>query len=273
MDDGQLGSALRLIRQRKGWRQVDLAERAGIGRWRVSLAERGHAAEAGLPGVRRIVAALDGRLDLVLRWHGGDLDRLLNRRHSALHEAVAQLLGEAGGWQFAPEVSFSVYGERGFIDVLAWHPGLRMLLVIELKTMIVDVNELMGLVDRKRRLAMRIARERSWAATAVSAWVVVEERSTNRRRLSQHVTVLRAAFPDDGRTMRGWLRNPVHPVAALSFLSIAGGASTPAGGGAQQRVRKPVAGPATLRARMGFDQSRRARCVSRVLAASEQRQR
>ena len=44
----------------------------------------------------------------------------------------------------APEVSFSIYGERGVIDILAWHPGRRALLIIELKTDIVDVNELVG---------------------------------------------------------------------------------------------------------------------------------
>lgn len=273
MDDARLGSALRVIRQRKGWRQADLAARAGVGRWRVSLVERGRASEVGLPGVRRIVATLDARLDLVLRWHGGDLDRLLNRRHSALHEAVARMLDDIGGWQLAPEVSFSVYGERGFIDALAWHAGDRMLLVIELKTAIVDVNELMGIVDRKRRLATQIARERGWVASAVSAWVVVEERSTNRRRLSAHVAVLRAAFPDDGRTMRGWLRSPDHPVAALSFLSIAEGAGSVAGRSARQRVRTSAEGSAVRGARTSQGRSESAGAPGWRSGAPSRRQR
>ena len=33
-----------------------------------------------------------------------------------------------------PEVSFSIYGERGVIDMLLWHPARRALLVVELKT-------------------------------------------------------------------------------------------------------------------------------------------
>lgn len=33
-----------------------------------------------------------------------------------------------------PEVSFSIYGQRGVIDILAWHAATRSLLVIELKT-------------------------------------------------------------------------------------------------------------------------------------------
>ncbi len=51
-------------------------------------------------------------------------------------------------WLAQPEVSFAIYGERGVIDILAFHPRSRALLVIELKTGIVDVQALIGTVDR-----------------------------------------------------------------------------------------------------------------------------
>ncbi len=70
-----------------------------------------------------------------------------------------------------PEVSFAVYGERGVIDILAWHPGERALLVIELKTEIVDIQDLIGTVDRKRRLARVVARDRGWVRRRASAAV------------------------------------------------------------------------------------------------------
>ena len=66
------------------------------------------------------------------------------------------MLYAAGGWLFAPEVSFSVYGERGVIDLLAFHPASGCLLVIELKTAIIDVNDLVGTMDRRCRLAAGI---------------------------------------------------------------------------------------------------------------------
>ncbi len=166
-----------------------------------------------------LVEALGGRLDYVVRWQGGQLDRLLNARHSAMHESVARALLATPGWVLVPEISFSVYGERGVIDILAWHAQSRMLLVIELKTEIVDINELMGTIDRKRRLAPVIARERGWVPASVSVWVVVADGSTNRRRVRAHRTTLRAAFPTDGRTIAGWLRRPAAPVACLSFWS------------------------------------------------------
>jgi hypothetical protein len=59
------------------------------------------------------------------------------------------------------------------IDILAWHPTRGVLLVIELKTEVVDVNEMLGTLDRMRRLAQGIARSRGWQPRAVGTWVVI----------------------------------------------------------------------------------------------------
>jgi hypothetical protein len=171
--------------------------------------------------IRRVAAALDARFDTVVRWQGGDLGRLLNGRHAAMHEAMARLFASLDGWVAEPEVSFSIYGERGVIDILAWYPVSHVLLVIELKTEFVDVNELMGSVDRKRRLAAVIARERGWDPIGVATWVVLSDNRTNRRALAAHETVVRTKFPVDGRRMRPWLRRPVGRLDALSFLPSA----------------------------------------------------
>lgn len=171
-----------------------------------------------LETIRRVAAALDIRVDLVGRWRAGDLDRLLNARHSALHEHVARMFrDELPEWIFEPEVSFALYGERGVIDILAWHPGRRAVLVIELKTDVVDVNDLVGGVDRKRRLARKVAQARGWDPEFVSVWVIVAAGRTNRARLAAHGAMLRAAYPVDGRGIRHWLRDPAAPTAALSM--------------------------------------------------------
>jgi transcriptional regulator with XRE-family HTH domain len=239
MDDIQIGSAFRHLRIRRGLRQSDVAQLAGVSRSAVSRLERGRLDELPLGAIRLIAAAYDARFEVVPRWRGGDLGRLINERHAAMHDEIAGLFGSLPAWIADPEVSFSIYGERGVIDILAWHAGRRMLLVIELKTEIVDVNDLMGGVDRKRRLARDIARERGWDPVAVSVWVAVAEGRTNRRRVERHVAVLRAKFPDDGRTVRTSLADPEAAIAALSFVS-------PARRGAQARglatVRRVRAG-------------------------------
>lgn len=211
MDDIRVGAAFRAVRKRRGWRQRDVAERAGMSRAFMSLVERGHLDRVSLRTIRRIAAVLDIRVDLVARWRGGELDRLLGGRHSALAESVAAAFIELPGWVIAPEVSFSVFGERGVIDILAFHEPTRSLLVIELKTAIVDVNELVGNVDRKRRLAVKIAADRGWRAISVSCWVIVAAGTTNRRRVTAHSTMVRAAYPQGGRTMHAWIRRPGRP--------------------------------------------------------------
>jgi hypothetical protein len=202
--------------------------------------ERGKAGDLGIDSLIDIVEALGGRIDFVVRWQGGELDRLLNARHSTLHESVARWFRGRRGWVIAPEVSFSIRGERGIIDIVAWHAESRTLLVIELKTEIVDVNELMGTIDRKRRLASYVVRERGWFPASVGVWVIVAESVTNRRRVRSHQATLRAAFPSDGRKVAGWMTKPAGEFRCLSLWSNAHMTSTKAGLAAVRRVRKRV---------------------------------
>lgn len=226
MDDARFGSAIRAVRQKRGWRQADVAARAGVSPSTISRLERGHPGSFSLDTIRAVSGALDIRVDLVARWRAGDLDRLLNARHSALHDLVARWFGDQlPAWVLAPEVSFNVYGERGVIDLVAWHPGRRALLVIELKTDVVDVNELLGTLDRKRRLAREAVRDRGWEPTTVSIWVIVAASRTNRARIAAHRSVLRAAVPAGVRAMRAWLAQPVGAIAGLSTWSVDGGGS------------------------------------------------
>jgi transcriptional regulator with XRE-family HTH domain len=226
MSDQRLGAAIRQVRVRRGWRQVDLARRSGVTQPTISRIERGHLGRLSLDRLRGVAAELDIRVDVIGRWRAGDLDRLLNSRHSALHESIARAFRDLPGWILAPEVSFAIYRERGVIDILAWHPVRRALLVIELKTDIADVNELVGTVNRKGRLAETIARERGWIRPgdprpSVSTWVIVSDSATNKRRVRVHGAMLRAAFPSDGRTVAGWLRDPRAPMRCLSFWPVA----------------------------------------------------
>lgn len=239
MDDLRFGTVIRVVRQNRGWRQRDLAERAEVSQSLVSRIERGHVGPQSIDAVWKIAAALEIRVELMPRWRAGDLDRLLNARHSGLHESVARRFrDQLPAWVLAPEVSFAIYSDRGIIDILAWHPGRRAVLVIELKTDITDVNEMLGTLDRKRRVAAQVAKEKGWDASTVSVWLIVASSRTNRRRVDAHEAMLDAALPDDVRTIRRWLRDPVGSVSALSFW-----AASPAGTGRTgtrpvRRVRK-----------------------------------
>lgn len=141
----------------------------------------------------------------------------------------------------SPETTFAIYGERGVIDILAFHPPTGALLVIELKTALVDVQQLMSVVDRYRRLAPRIARERVWRVTSVNVWVAFLDTKTNRRRVAAHASVLRVAFPDDGRTVRRWLRRPDGVMAAISFVAESPAQPGSASSSSVRRIRRTAA--------------------------------
>jgi transcriptional regulator with XRE-family HTH domain len=217
VDDQRIGWTLRTIRTKKRWRQGDLAARAGVSRWIVMRIERGRIAGVPLAKIRQVAAALDSRVDLTARWHGGDLGRLINGRHAAMHEVMARFLARESRWVIEPEVSFAIWGERGTIDILGWHPEAGALLVVELKTELVDLNELLATLDRKRRLATQIAETRGWAPACIGVWVVIADSRTNRRAVANHSAAIRNKLPTDGRMGR-WLHQPSGALGALSFL-------------------------------------------------------
>ena len=218
MEDQRFGVIVRMVRIRRRWRQQDLADRAGASRATVWRVEHGRLEEMSLATIRRIAEALEIRVELLARGRGSDLDRMVNARHSAMHESVARWLARAApDWVVAHEVSFSVWGERGVVDVLAFHPGRRAMLIIEIKTELVDHGDLLATMDRRLRLAADIAATRGWSPATVSTWVVVARSRTTERRNAEHRSVLRSAFPDDMRAVRAWLAAPVGVVRALSL--------------------------------------------------------
>lgn len=236
VDEQRLGLAFRRIRLRLGWRQQDVADRAGVSRAAYSRVERGHAERVSIALLRRVASVLDIRIEVVPRWRGAALDGMLASGHARMHELVSQVL-YASGWATRPEVSFNHFGERGVVDIVAWHAERRAVLIVELKTQIVDIGDLLATMDRRRRLASVIAAPFGWEPALIGSWVVVADTRTNRRRLSDHRSVLRSAFPQDGRAIAGWLARPAGPIAVLSFLTNDTPASTRLTSTGVQRVR------------------------------------
>ena len=217
MDDVQFGTVCRAVRIQRRKTQSDIARAARVHRWEVSLLERGEFEHLSVAKVRRIAVALSGTCEIRLKWRGPMLERVLNAAHAALHGAVLRYFEALPGWETVPEVTYSIFGERGAIDILAWHAATRTLLVIELKTTLVDAEELVRKTDERMRLAARIGAERGWEAASVASWVILTDTRTNRRHVAAHRELLAPISRIDGRRMRAWLRSPDGPVAALSF--------------------------------------------------------
>ena len=198
---------------RRGWRQEDLAREAKLSRSVVGRVERGELSGLGLGSVVAVAEALGATVELSIRWQGEGLDRLLDEGHATLVDRVVAWL-RAAGWDVAVEVSFARGGERGSIDVLAWHPVRRVLVVIEVKSVTPDMQAMLYGLDRKARLGPEIARGRGWDARATARVLVIWDTRTNRRRLEKHASSVRAALPAGTREVLAWLRDPVGPPPA-----------------------------------------------------------
>jgi len=157
-----------------------------------------------------IAAALDGRLELDFRWRGEALDRLIDERHAAAVGEVVRLFRQ-NGWDVDVEVSFSIYGERGSIDVFGRHPGTDFVAVVEVKATVGEAGGTVIGVDRKARLAPAIARERGWACRGVARFLIVADSSTSRARIARHADTFRTAFPAGGHECLAWIRDPTSP--------------------------------------------------------------
>ena len=220
MDPILFGRGAKALRLRKGWRQDDLAAAAHVSRGVVGRIERGNADRVTVATLDNVAAAVGGRVACRLTWNGEGLDRLLDANHAAIVEAVVRTL-RATDWLVATEVSFNNFGERGSVDVLAFHPASRFVLVVEMKSVVPDVQAMLVALDRKERLARQIARDRGWDAAAVARLLVIGENRTARRRVDMHAATFGNMFPDRAREIRRWLAEPVasSPLRGLWFLS------------------------------------------------------
>src|SRR3954447_13650681 len=219
MDLRRVSRAVRALRIRRGWRQADLAREAKLSRSVVGPLERGERVGLTLDAVDAVAEALGATVHLDVRWQGEGLDRLLDEGHARLVDRVVAWL-RAAGWDVAVEVSFARGGERGSIDVMAWHPVRRALVVIEVKSVTPDMQAMLYGLDRKARLGPELARARGWDERSTARVLVVWDTRTNRRRIEAHAASVRAAPPAGRREVLAWLRDRVgSPPAGIWFVT------------------------------------------------------
>ena len=205
---------LRSLRKQRRWTQRQLAEKLGISQQWMSGLERGGLDGCSVDLLERWSAALNAALVLELRVAGPR--PLTDRRHAAIQNWLAGTLRQHG-WVVDVESSFNNYGDRGRIDVLAFHPGRQILLVVEIKTEVRDVQDLIGRLDVKQRVARQLATDRGWEVAAIVPAIVLREDRTIRRRITGHPALF-ARFRLRARAARAWLRLPGAPIPSGILL-------------------------------------------------------
>ncbi len=242
MDDRRLGMAVRARRHQRGWRLVDLARHAGVGPGVCGLLERGQIGKLSVRTARAIAGAVDLPLNWDIGWQRQELDRLFDADHSALAASFATVL-EGGGWVTRSEVSFNHYGDRGRIDILACHRAKRIMLVVEIKTSIVDAGDLLGTLDVKTRVAPALVEalgpgSLGWSSPdAVVPAIVVADGSTVRRHVEKLGALLNR-YDLRGRRASAWLAAPtVGPTGLLILRKLPYGNGVDRRRAGRRRVR------------------------------------
>ncbi len=176
-----------------------------------------------------------------VRWHGAEIDSLVDRGHAGIVTATAGRLHHCG-WITHAEVSFNHFGDRGRCDLVAWHPARRILLIIEVKTRVGNLQETLGRLDVKTRLGPVIAQQLGYAqpALVVPAFVLVED-GANRRLVARHEAIFRRYSPR-GRSALAWVRQPTAGVVGLLWFESPPTADQRRTNGRPGRPRRPPAG-------------------------------
>jgi transcriptional regulator with XRE-family HTH domain len=222
VDDVAVGRGFRALRLRRGWSQRELGRRAGVDDSVICDLEAGRLELVRLPTVRRIGRVFGISIQLAPRWPVADVARLLDEDHAGLVERLVRALG-ALGWEVRVEYTFNDYGERGSVDVLAWHAGRRALLLVEVKTRVADIQDMHAAFDRKVRIVPKLlARERGWRPGSIGQLLVVPASHGNRDRVRRHGATFAVRFPAGAARARRWIRDPVGDFAGLWFVPSLG---------------------------------------------------
>lgn len=204
----------------------------------VSRLERGQIDGLTIGTLRHIAGALEASVHIEIRWRGEQLDRLIDAAHAAMQDEVARVLTSLG-WLLRTEVSFNHYGDRGRVDILAYHPSTGIVLVIEIKSRLGDLQDTIGRLDVKVRLGPMLARQVGWQTpAAVIPALVIGEGSSARRLVTAH-SALFARYTLRGRAALTWIRRPsVVPNGVSGLLWYQAAASSNGGTARTGRVRE-----------------------------------
>ena len=214
------GARLRAIRLALRLTQQDVATRIDRSQAYVSLVERGRLRGLGIADADRLCSTLGAALLFgvdppVIMWG----DRQRDAVHARCVAYVARRL-KAAGWLVQREVQVGEARRPGWIDLLAFDPNHRTLLVIEVKTALVDLGGLERQLGWYQREALRAARQFGWSAAKVQAGALLLATGTNDVRIRDNADGINQAFPGRWRDLLAVLRGGFRPASARAIAMV-----------------------------------------------------
>jgi transcriptional regulator with XRE-family HTH domain len=250
-----IGEVVRDARRLIGWSQRELAARSGVSQPTISRIERGRCESIDLLAIERVLVALGIRASLQLdARHLEDRRRQADGLHALCGGFIARNL-ERRTFVTAGEVQLGHMEPRGWIDLLAFRPADRALLVEETKTDVPDLGGLQRSLAFYEREAIAAARRLGWNPVRVAVLAAVLDTEVVARRLADAPDLVRRAFPAPVDATGAWLADPRQPaprgwtLAMIDPASRSGPWLRPTLLGSR-RSRPPYAGFADAAARL-----------------------
>lgn len=207
-----LADVVRSARELIGWTQDQVAVKARTSQATVWRLESGRADHIDLGVVERVLAVLGISITMSATMrHLADRERQRDLVHAVLNGSCARRHA-ALGWDVVTEVQIGTDRPRGWIDLLAFRPADRSLLVQETKGDLPDFGGLQRSVAFYAREARTVARQLGWFPRRIVVLVVAIDSGTVADRLRVNRDLVLAAFPADAASTAAWLADPAAPV-------------------------------------------------------------
>ena len=198
-----VGETVASIRRQLGWSQRELGRRAAVSQAMVCAIENGRVQGLTFWRAQRLLAAMGARLVIsVDAPFLMDRQRQLEPAHARCSAHVATRL-RRDGWLVATEVEVGGDRSRGWIDLIAFHPVLGALLVIEIKTEIRDfgaIERALGWYEREAQVA---ARRLGWQPRRTIGCLLLLATEANDVRAAANREPFVAGFPVRARDLAG----------------------------------------------------------------------
>jgi transcriptional regulator with XRE-family HTH domain len=191
----QIAQTVRDAGRAVGWSQRDLAIKCELNQSTICRIERAEFLGLNLSTAAGVLDVLDIRASFDFKTpYLADRGKQTDLGHARCVDYVARRL-RRNGWLVRTEVEIVSGSARGWIDVLAFREADSVLLVIEVKTELVDIGALQRQIAWYEREAWKVARRESWPAGRLLSAVVLLESRTNTDRVLANGGLLKAEFP------------------------------------------------------------------------------
>jgi transcriptional regulator with XRE-family HTH domain len=164
-----------------------------------------------------VVAKIGDALGLDLQLVGRRPVIIDPRSTSVVHSRSSGYVGRRfrqSGWLIRREVEVVHGHTHGWIDLVAFHPGTRTLVIVEIKTRLDDVGAIERQMAWYERAAPDVAARFGWRPTRALSWLLLLQSEEVEIAIRRDRDLLREAFPARADQMR---------VVIGSATSIAGG--------------------------------------------------